>query len=222
MSGRIGQIFVNDDKVTTYLCINNYPSFFCPEEARTLQMNVQLHNDSGEVIYNGMHEVAPHGSASLHVGDLLGQNECRYGMATCDFGVGNTHFFTYYLNRENQAMAIIHPQSTVGQETQGNAWRSCQGISTEGLKSLRIYHANHSKLTADIHYSLSDFHGDEVVATEGTTIAPISANYVEFTLENRGQLPKVLSLKTDKLPSPNGKALIMREYDNNRFSMSHG
>lgn len=221
MKGRIGQLFINDDKISTYLCLGNYHSFFCPNEARTLEYNVQLHDENGEVIYNQMHSMSPSGSRSLYIREMLG-DRCQIGMATCDFEVGNSHFFTYYLNAENQAMAIIHPQSTIGQEEQGEGWTSCQSIASRGIRTLRLYHANHSVLPAEVTYTLKDFRGGSTVAETSSRINPFSAGYVEFSLEKMDRLPELLSLETDKLPSPNGKPLIMREYQNNLFSMSHG
>ncbi|MCB0329472.1 MAG: hypothetical protein KDD70_07410 [Bdellovibrionales bacterium] len=222
MSGRIGQLFINDDKITTYLCLNNHLSFLSPEEGKELSVNVQLHNEKGDIVVEKTVHLANRGALSLSVSELLQGIPCRVGMASCDTGVGNTHFFTYYLNNESQAMAIIHPQSAMGQSEKGKAWRSCQSIVTDKLQSLKVFHANHSIHPATIRYTLRDFYEKTVVDERMLQVEGASAGFVEFDIVRLSACPSLVSLETDTLPSPNGKALLMREYSNGRYSMSHG
>ncbi len=217
---RIGQIFINRDGIETFLCINNYSSFLNPTEDRTMPLNIQLYGEHGEKLTEQTIEMEKGGSRGISVKSLIG-SAASIGLATCESGIGNTQFFTYYVHGTTEAMAMIHPQSTMFQSEKGEGWRCCQSIVTEGLESFSVYHANHSVNPCTIAYQIRDFDTDEVLSSKSVSIPASSARQTEFPPSNFSSA-RVVSLTTDSLPSPNGKPLIMRNYRGQRFSMSHG
>jgi hypothetical protein len=219
---RIGQLFINDEKLSTYVCLNNYVSFLVPEHHAPIVVNLVIHNQRGEPIFGGNVTLPRSGSTSICVKEYVKPEECPIGMVTCDASIGNTQIFTYYLNNENEAMAMIHPQSATGMKERGEAWRSGQGIATGGLRALKIYQANHGVENATTLYQICDFDTQEVLAEKRMTVPGTSADKLAFAVEELKRAPQMIFLRTDSLPSPNGKPLVMREYAGGRFSMNHG
>ncbi len=217
---RIGQIFINKDGIETFLCINNYSSFLNPFADKKMPLNVQLYGEQGEKIVDQTIEIEEGGARAISVRELIGTSS-SIGLATCESGLGNTQFFTYYVHSGSEAMAMIHPQSTMFQSDKGEAWRCCQSMVTEELETLSVYHANHAIHDCEIIYEIRDFESDEVLSVKKAAIPACSARHTEFHSDDF-KASRVVTLTTDSLPSPNGKPLIMRCYPGQRFSMSHG
>lgn len=236
----IGQIFLADDTFDTFLCVNNFLTVLNPEVPTPVALVVELYDGAGKPIHRFEREIPNNGSLALSARELLAEAgaNCPLGLATCSLrpldaspeaeacykqmGQISSHFFTYYLNTRTEAMAIIHPQSAVGQTRQEtDAWRSGQSIVTEGLEGVSLYQANHGVRAATVRYQLCDAENDRPVADQALRVAASSANVAYFEMERIKDLPAVIYVRTDSLPTPNGKPLLMRRYGEGRFSMNH-
>jgi hypothetical protein len=240
----IGQIVISDDDVSTYLCINNFYTFLAPGLAGAAEAVVRVFDTSGRCLLTEKFTLERYGSLGLSVDELLRRHsvECPLGLATCvvrflpasgaeaaqlkQLGRITSQFFAYYLGRRREAMALIHPQTVVNQsgnvEMDAVGWRSCQGIRTFGLQSVRVYQANHSVQPSEVRYSLHRSADDTEVASATARVAPCSAAMADFDTLCWASTDDEMYLRVNRLPTPNGKPLLMRRFANHLFSMSHG
>jgi hypothetical protein len=237
----IGQVFLADDDFDTYLCLNDFYTILNPERPAPAYAHVELHGARGEVLVARDVDLAPAGSMAISTRELLAEvgARCAVGLATAQLrprapdtdaveaykamGRIASHFFTYYLNTRTEAMAIIHPQSSVGQTRDGATpgWRSGQSIVTAGLRGISLYQANHGRTPAEVAYRLHDAATGRSIAEKSIRVAATSAAAAHFAMADLDPLPSVIHLRCDRFPTPNGKPLLMRRYDGGRFSMNH-
>ena len=240
----IGQVFIADDEIRTYLCVNEIYSILSPGFLGQTTLEVRLRDSLGRVIAAEDVTLSAHGSTAIDVDAMLAANRltCPVGLATVllrprtrstadeallkRLGKTSSNFFTYYLGRRSEAMAIIHPQAALNQpstpELERSEWMSSQSITRAGLESFRIYQANHAPRPTTVTYTIFDMPSGTVVAEHALPIAGRSAAMTEFTAAELRTDSPVVWLKVRPLPTPNGKPLMMRRYRGERFSMSHG
>jgi hypothetical protein len=239
----IAQVYIVDDDFDTFLCVNNFFSVLTPEIPGAARGEVELRGRDGRVLHRHEVRLDDQGSVAISVRELQSEAGIKspVGLATLQLrpevtaarerevfkrmGTIASHFFTYYLHGRSEAMAIIHPQSSIrqapGPKRGGEGWRSGQAIATAGLHQVRLYQANHAGRAARVEYALHDFEGGRIVASTTLDVRPLGADVAVFDLAHRTDLPRLLYLTADRLPAPNGKPLLMRTYEGGRFSMSH-
>lgn len=239
----IGQIFIADEEIDTFLCFNDFYSLLTPEVECPIQCRVDLHDGRGRPVVRKEFVLPPHGSRALSVSEVLAERgvRCPLGLAAAHLspldprsaerelykkmGRIASHFFTYYLNRSTEAMAIIHPQSPIHSTQQDppepGGWRSGQLIVADGLEGISLYQANHSDRSAQVTYHLCEHPGDRVLATRTIQVPGLSANVAHFWTRDVAPLPHVVAVRVERFPCANGKPLLMRRYADGRFSMSH-
>jgi hypothetical protein len=240
----IGQVFIADEEIRTFLCVNEIYSILSPGFLGESTLEVRLRDSDGRVIAGTEMTIPAHGSTAIDVDELLAHSKakCTIGLATVvlrprthsatdesllkRLGKTSSNFFTYYLGRHSEAMAIIHPQAALNQastpELERASWMSSQSITVAGLESFRVYQANHAPNPTRVTYMIFDMTSGAILAEQVLPIAARSAAMAEFRADTLRTSSPVVWLRVLPLPTPNGKPLMMRRYAGERFSMSHG
>lgn len=238
----VAQVYITEGDFDTFLCINNFYSVLTPEVPVPAVGELTVRDGAGRALFSEEVRLEAHGSVALSVRDLLAAHGTTspVGLASLQLrprvrgaeaaafkkmGTIASHFFTYYLDRSSEAMAIIHPQSTINQ-TPGdvrwpNGWRTGQTIATHGLAAVELYQANHAREPAHVTYTLADFATGAPLATRSLDVGGLGVGVATFRTADLGRLPPTVHFTADRLPTPNGKPLLMRRYPGGRFSMSH-
>lgn len=240
MDEPIGQIFLADEDFDTFLCVNDFFSVLNPDVPAPVDLEVALYDGRGRRVVHRSVPLPPNGNVALSARELLAGAgaDAPIGLATCDLrprdpapeavelykrmGRIASHFFTYFLNTRSEAMGIIHPQSSIHQSRTGEgAWRSGQSIVTAGLEGISLLQANHGRHAATVQYELCDATTDRPLATTSVHVPPTSAAIARFDTATMTGLAPVVFVRAARLPTPNGKPLLMRRYGGGRFSMNH-
>jgi len=232
----VAQIYIADGDIDTRICIQNYFSALAPEIEEGVQGQFLFFDGSGSILARKEFDLAYNGSLSLPVTQTLQEASIvsPLGMVGCLLFPKDlekfrpyldhtyAHFFAYYHDQKNENSAMIHPQIRLGDEADGEDWRSSQSIHVGGLEGLTIYHPNPSAETRCPTYELRDLSSGEVIASRTITMPSLGAAKTMFTAGELHCPSGYLYLRVHPLPAPNGKPLLMRRFANGRFSMSHG
>lgn len=222
----VGQLFIISEEVDTFFCFNNHQGFLFPQDSPSWDIKLDIHNAKGKKILTHHHTLTQHESLNISIRTLLkGKVQLDHAellgtiVCTTPGTTMRNHFYTYYRDDQTESVAMIHPQSVVGRKATDKAWISNQLIATAGLDRIVLYQMNHSRSNRDCTYFLTAPGSAVPFATRTLSVASLGAAKVEFDLTDA---PKLLSVSLDRLVSPNGKPLIMRRYQNHKFTINHG
>ena len=237
ISSPVSQVYINDDDIETFVCINNFYSVIEPRNKVSCDLILTFINCKGVPVLKINYNLPFNGSKLVSIKNLfleenisskLGSVCVKLMPRSIDEFVNNGkvthHFFTIYKNEKS--ISTVHTQSAIDAKPfLRQFWRSNQLIDTDKLKKIKIYQCNHLQENVEIEYSLFDAQTDELFMSKSLKIHHLSSQYVEFDLEEKSQgahKNNLLYLKTNRLPCGNSKPLIMREYNDGIFSISHG
>ena len=130
------------------------------------------------------------------------------------------HFYTFYKKYDDQSIAMIHPQSSVGGSSGKISWISNQSIITNDLQAINLYQMNHCRKKYTTNYQIIDIHTKEIFHEELLTIPPLGVKKIYVQLDTSTN--KVLTIKASPLMADNGKPLLARIFKNGKFTINHG
>jgi len=237
----VAQLYINNEEFDTIFCAGNFLSFFSPKiKNLPVECRIAITNSKGIFVLKKVFELNYNGSLSLSIKKLLKEEniQSEIGLILCQIypktnlrleeifnesGKCSSHFFMLYKSMANNSISLIHPQSTIGGKpfTQ-NEWTSNQIISTNNIKELRIYQANHSETNKSVKYFLCEPETGSIICENSLeSIEAMTAKFISFDKSKFFNYSN-LYLKTNNLPVGNGKPLIMKIFEDNSFTIIHG
>ena len=233
ISSAVSQVYINDEGIETLVCANNFFSFIAPDEQVSSYLELIFVNCKGVIVFKKNYDLPFNGSKMISIKSLFEEENIKSKIGSVlvsvnpknsiniqdKIGKVTSQFYVQY--RNEKSLSTVHPQSTIdAKQFSRPFWKSNQIINTNNLKSLRIYQCNHARRNVEIEYSLYNHQTNEKVATKKLSIDHLSSGYVEFDKDEIKD--SLLHLQTNTLPCGNSKPLIMRLYEKEIFSISHG
>lgn len=238
------QVYLQEPGVDTYLCVNDFFDVLVPDGTQGATVHVRLHGAAGQLLVEQSFPLQRRGSLSLSTRDLLRgvADADTIGLASLQMLPRTGHprqqeafrsmggvmcqFYTYYLDEKSGSVAMIHPQTSVvprQRRPPAPRFASCQSVQRHGVSAIRLLQANPTPVAVEATYGLvdADRPGEDRLAETRIRVAPMGAGVAEFDV---GTLPAAVTrvrVVADSLPSGNAKPLLMRVYNDGRFSMSH-
>ena len=237
----VAQLYINNEEFDTIFCIGNFLSFFSPKiKNLPVECRIAATNSKGIFLLKKVFELNYNGSLSLSIKKLLKEEniQSEIGLILCQIypktnlrleeifnesGKCFSHFFILYKSMTNNSISLVHPQSTIGGKPfTKSEWKSNQIISTNNLKELRIYQANHSETNKSVKYFLCEPETGSIICENSLeSIEAMTAKFISFDKSKFFNYSN-LYLKTNNLPVGNGKPLIMKIFEDNSFTIIHG
>lgn len=240
LNSPLAQIYINSPKIDTLFAINNFYSFLSPILSNSLSFECRIGftNQKGIFLLKKYFNISKKQSLCISLKELLKENniESTSGLIMAELfpigdeeqitemlsGLGKTtsYYYNLYKGLNCNSVSLVHPQSVIGGKPfRANNWQSNQIIDASNLKSLKIIQANCSANNCIITYSLFDAHSNEKIIEKEIEINAYGTNFVSFDKTELGN--RFIYIVLDKLPTGNGKPLIMRIFNNEKFNISH-
>jgi hypothetical protein len=222
------------DGVDCYIGINNFFSFLSPNEIMDCEIYLSFYDKDGNNILNKKMSLPDKASPFILINQLF-KNEkvnSNQGIVTLQiklkkrrdllkFGMLSSHFFLFFLDRNNFSMSHIHPLSALDNNNQPvDKFLSSQRVFLKGLKEIKVFQMNPTIYSQEISYTfktnLNEIYERKIqIGKNGTDIIDIDQSVLE---KFKGDY---FEIEITPLPSANAKPMLMRIFTDDKFSMSH-
>lgn len=237
LSPPIVQIYINDEKISSFSGVNNFFSILAPRIKNNSELFVDLYAQNGNLIVSKMIKLTNLSSSFIDVNKLLQENnkESNLGLITIiikpnrpwkdaykKLGNISSHFFMFYRGISG-SVAMVHPSSSLDPMSPSSGpFITNQIIDTFGLKGITLYQCNPSQNMHELNIGLLDVSNDEVLCSKQLNLKSLSVHSVFFETEHmkKNGINSIRAFTTS-LPTANSKPMICRHYYNNKFSISH-
>lgn len=233
------QVYLNNNQVDTIFCINNFYSFLCPElKELSYELRIGFTNHKGIMICKEHFSIKRKNSIFLSIKGIFHNNNIKSELGlimaniypTGDDNVKNdlfkkmgkitSYFYNFYEGLQSNSLSIVRPQSVIDGKKYGASWRSNQIINCSNLKELRIIQPNQSDESQMVNFSIFDTKNKNILSTKFKKIDAYGVKMIVFSKNEIGN--ENIGLAMDKLPTGNGKPLIMRIFNGGEFNVSRG
>ncbi|WP_016834368.1 hypothetical protein [Herbaspirillum lusitanum] len=230
------QMYIDDGEISSHVCINNFYSFLAAATNTTANLEIVFFDAEGRKILKLKERLTQFQSRFVDVHETFATHNIKsdLGVVTVQlrpahprrkvykrFGPSSAHFFQFFKNAYG-SVSMIHPSSLADPDNKPfGPWISNQHIATANLQSIILYQCNPSSAPHNMWHSLLDAETGSPVATTQTVLPPSSTRRVDFAMSAVKNLPPMVVVGVDTLPSDNSKPMLCRMYADNKFSMSH-
>ncbi len=226
----VTQVFISTDQIHSRYSLTNFPSFFSPKSATTYQYLVTLFDPDGDTVAVKNVNVPSFGTLEIQPEKLFDVSLPEFGMIAADIqpsskfhfadrhlGVIFPHFYAFYSSPSFESMALVHPQTSMGDQPTSNHWRSNLLINPKNLKYLELFQINPGSKAWETQLFLIDEDQNQLQESRAI-MSPKSARKIHWEINPES---KYLHVEATGLTGTNAKPLVFNNFKNGNFTACH-
>lgn len=236
MGPPVVQVYLNDGDTRSFLGLNNFYSVLLSQIPTEAHVEIEFYDADGNSLFREEQLLAHFAARSFDVQRAFRERgiTSSHGIVTTqivplrprrsvykELGLVKSEFFMFYVGKHG-SLGDIHPLSVVdANPAPTDAWNSKQFIFTQGLAGVSVIQCNPSRKYHVMEHRVLDVATEMLVAAKRCELPPMSTRKVTFAVSHGSGSPTMLRLALDSLPTSNSKPMLMREFESEKFSMSH-